>query len=237
MKSLSHYRNRPGQDCRSLHEEAEPCWGDVFNSSRGFECEGHRGGAYKTPDQERERVALRESARIEEGRKRAEIRARREAEYEASRWFRHVGEWVGVDTGVFEMLTDPMLTMVFSMVGAGLDTGGGSAKVNDAIVRKLGLPAICEVSRRQMSWPPDPYQLKLEVSDADLRVDWSRLSDVDLRLWHGCAAWVMDFSCLDQGVRAAISYLWTASFEEIKRRGAAYAPFLFDMTDSDVAEA
>ena len=235
-KALPSYRNRPGFDCEDIHNEDEPCWGHIYGSSIGFQCDGHRGGGYRTPEQA--------EAKVEEGRRRsreltaqaAAQKAREEAESEARRWFRpHIERARKTPPGPAEGLSDPMLRMAFSMIGAGIDTGGGPKEIPEALI-ELGIPVIAEVISRGLPWPEYPYQLKLDVRDEDLDLDVAAMSDVELKLWYGCAALVMDFSCLNAGVREIISFIYHVTREECEKRTSGYLPFLCDMTVKDLKE-
>lgn len=236
MRALKSYQSRPGYDCRHFSDQSEPCWGPIYGSSRGFECDGHRGGGYRTPEQakktaEETRRKMREAEAAE---KRQE--ARRAAEAEAARWFRpHIERAKKTPPGASEKLSDPILKMAFSMIEAGWQTGGAPQEVNDALI-ELGIPIIGEVISRGLPWPEYPYHLKLEVRDKDLDLDTESMADLDLKLWYGCACWVMDFSCLNPGVRRTIAFLWEVTEKEAKRRTSGYLSFLCDMKADDLKE-
>ena len=130
-------------------------------------------------------------------------------------------------------LPEPVLKMVFSMLGEGITVSGASSPVIEAL-KDSGLPAIAEVRRRGLEWPVDAYNLKLSphppktsryrgidppFADRDLMFDVTQLSDRELLLWSGCATQVMDYSLLEQGTRQVVAHLWHLTEAEGERRG------------------
>jgi hypothetical protein len=226
----------------------EPCWGDVFGSSRGLECKGHAGGKYTRELNAEEIEMARQEAerqRLAAAIAKADEDERQRQKWEANRWFRSLIERAPVESTLWwKMLPEPVLKMVFSMIGDGITVGGASQAVITAL-EEAGLPAIAEVQRRGLDWPVGPYDLELDpnpdlalpkrhrgiyrpFADRDLAFDLTVLSNRELILWYGCAAQVVDYSMLEQGTRQVVSHLWHILEAECERRGLDLV-YLFDM--------
>ncbi len=247
------YKNRGfGFDCvRFGLDPKEPCWGGVQGSSRGLECKGHQGGSgYQTPAdiQEKWKEATRQARLAEKLRKQEEKEAGEKRENE--RWFRPLLDRASQvePTPFWTSLSDHVLKMVFSMFGDGLrsmDDTDDDWIIFEKVFHQVALPAIAEVARRNIKWPVGAYQLKLAPKPRaseikrqpgfvrvffhkSLEFDLTQLSNRELHIWHGCAAHVVDFSCLERGVREVILHLDSVTSKELVRRGQE-PTLLFDL--------
>lgn len=254
---LPTYQNRgQGRDCVRLGTPNEPCWGPVQGSSRGLECQGHLGGgAYRSPADilAAQRKAIEEAEQV--ALRKAEEKQRLREKWEAERWFRpHIERATALPHDPWwAALSEPVLKMVFSMIGEGIRCGCMDKTDIEALLVEAGIPAIAEVQRRGYDWPVGAYELQLAPNlDQDdptlvvdgmrrriqpfpedlVQVDLKNLPDLDLRLWFGCAAHVADYSMLERGTRQTIMALYHQTGKELERRGLPHE-FLFDLEVTD----
>lgn len=229
--------------CDRLGED-DGCWGDVRMTGHGYRCEGHR----KASGYIEEPVPLTAEQILENARKREEAEAKKEAEYQASRWFRPLmNELPSAADEFYSKLSDTMLAAVFSMIGEGIRVGDGNDTSN-RILREMGRNALAEVGHRKLDWPKGYYALKLApewddmagghrriwpmqhtekgmkgyhspFDEETLALDLSLLSNDDLMVLYGCAAQVVDYSCLERGARQVCMSVWDDTEKELKRRG------------------
>lgn len=241
MSYTASYRNRGvGRNCTQFGVvPGQPCWGEVQGTSRGLECHGHHGGEGYKPEptatdiirerQEAKRQALK--AAVDE----ADRKHQAHLQWDARRWFRCLLDQLPAEPSEWwATLSDPVLQMVFSMIGEGVAV----LDKDPSALQQVGLPAIAEVQRRGLEWPEGAYELKLAprltkhdisggedsryytpFSEKELAVDLTALTDEAVTLWYGCAAHVMDYSMLERGSRQVVSHLWHATEAELERRG------------------
>jgi len=251
MKHLPTYQSRFGQNCRQLDNEAEPCWGLVQGSSRGIECKGHWGGGpYMSPEAVVRELATAKAAAERAAAEKAVEEERKAAEREANRWFRKHIDAAGKlpSNPWWVQLSEPMLNMVFSMIGEGINSlWHEHEQATRAALEEAGLPAIAEVQRRGLDWPVGAYELKLAPQrresviitpdardywtefDGDvLDIDLTNMPNHELMLWYGCAAHVVDYSMLERGVRQIIMHLYCVTNNELRRR-KLQPTYLFDL--------
>lgn len=116
-------------------------------------------------------------------------------------------------------MPEPLLKMVFSMVGWWFDSPEQAQDLED-----VGLPAISEIQRRGLDWPVGAYALELLPKDQqdfatdEWALDLTSLTDQSVRVWYACASEVMAYSCLERGVRQAILFLFDQTKAELLRR-------------------
>lgn len=223
MPKTTSYRARAQADCVVLDAvDDQPCWGVVrFSSHEVYLCEGHRSPPdYRsepvppTPEELAQAQALRE----------AEAKTAEKA-YEAARWFRPF--LTDIDTvpvsQFWASLSPVLLTFLHSALGEALrlsSTNPDPAEL--AGLQRLGKEATAEVHRRNLSWPDEAYDLDLgggPFGERALRLYLDLLPDIDVQLLYGTAALVMDFSCLERGVRQVVDHVYRATTARLEQRG------------------
>lgn len=225
---LLDYQPRGTIHCLSYEKAvSEPCWGIVrYSSSEIYRCEGHYHTHYipkPVPMTEAEFRDLQTAQR----KQRRETETDQAVREFKSRWyFPLLGWYVGPPNLFWEGLSTPMASGLLSIVGEGL----GIEELHPTVKEKtwdLAVEGVALFNARRLSFPAPPYDLKLATRDPYQRdpfpqkvlsVNWRLLSNDQLQIIYGLAAWVTDYSCLNNGFRQVLTTLWVEGGEEVSRR-------------------
>lgn len=162
-------------------------------------------------------------------------------------WYQPFLKYHSVTAGIFwQKLSEQVLQAVFSMIGEGLRVGDAKPPIR-FLLEEMGAEAIAEVSRRKLPWPVGYYQLQLApeweggtihlghrddpyynpFAEDVLAIDLSLLSMEQVQALYGCAAQVVDYSCLERGARQVGEAIYHAAYAFLKEKGET-PRFLFD---------
>ena len=257
MKAHKGYtpRSFPGHpgDCLHLENEDEPCWGGVTYSGhqKALACEGHQKEGYKEAppwltDPAAWAVVLEQ--RFQEIRD-AEARKDQEEAIREVDW-QNRGDTIAKEGkgphSCWANLSDVMLLAITSMFEACYPDSYHKVTVTQDLYR-VRADLLWECEQRQLTYPKGYYDLELApkwtgtidsrnpayhspLSEEQLTIDLSTLSDRDLQLLYGCSAEVVDYSCLERGARQLCMSLWSATEKAVVSRGLELL-FLFDLDE------